>query len=295
MKALFLVNERSGIRRSYDVREVIRTHWPHAREHCNVEACGSKDELDRIIDAAARDGIEVVFAVGGDGTVHEIARRLIGKPLALGIVPTGSGNGFARHLGLPMQPHAAMRSIATMQKQLVDTAEVNGRPFIGVMGVGFDAWIAGRFASSKIRGMRTYIREGLGGAITYRPQKYELEIDGVSKSVSALVVAVANASQYGNDARIAPNASIQDELLNVVVIRDAPLLALPFMIMRLFGGSIHRSRYVTTLPGREIVIRRSASGLAHVDGEPIDLGDELRVRVVPHSLNVLAPPRARIQ
>jgi diacylglycerol kinase (ATP) len=290
MKALFLINERSGLRRRYDVREVIRTHWPHQREHCNVEACGAKDELDRIIDNAARDGVEVVFAVGGDGTVHEIARRLIGKPLTLGIVPTGSGNGFARHLGLPMKPAAAIRSIGGMQKQIVDTAEVNGHPFIGVMGVGFDAWIADRFASSSVRGMRTYIFHGLGGAIRYRPQKYELVIDGVEHSVTALVVAVANASQYGNDARIAPEASIQDELLNVVIVRDPPLFALPFMIRRLFNSSIHRSPYITTLRGRDIVIRRSTGGPAHVDGEPIELGEELRVRVVPRSLNVLAPP-----
>jgi diacylglycerol kinase (ATP) len=292
MNALFLVNERSGLRRSYDVRDVIRTHWPH--ERCNIEACGPKEQLDDIIDAAARDGIEVIFAVGGDGTVHEIARRLIGKPLTLGIVPTGSGNGFARHLGLSMRPATVVRSIARLQKQTVDTAEVNGRPFIGVMGVGLDAFIADRFAASKVRGMRTYIREGIGSFMTYRPHDYELTIDGATRTVTATLIAVANSSQYGNSARIAPQASIQDELLDVVIVRDPPLIALPMMMTRLFSGSLHRSPHVLTVQGREVLIRREGTGPAHVDGEPLDPVGELRVRIRPRSLNVLVPASARI-
>jgi len=292
MNALFLFNERSGVRRGYDLRAVIREHWPH--ERCDIESCGTKDDLDRIIGDAERAGVETIFAIGGDGTVHEVARRLIGKQLTLGIVPAGSGNGFARHLGLAMEPATLMRSIPALQKQTIDTAEVNGRPFIGVMGVGFDAFIADRFESSKVRGMRTYIREGLSAYATYHPQPYELTIDGVSQRVEAYVIAIANASQYGNNARIAPAASVQDGLLNVVIIRDAPLIAVPIMMMRLFSGSIDHSRFVTNLQGREIVVRRDSPAAAHVDGEPLVLPEELRVSVRPRSLNVLAGGTTRI-
>ena len=291
MNALFLVNERSGARRTYDVRTLIRTHWPH--ERCNIEGCSSKDELDRIIDDAERAGIEAIFAVGGDGTVHEIARRLIGRQIALGIVPTGSGNGFARHLGLAIEPADVLRSAMELRVATIDTAEVNGRAFIGVMGIGFDAFIAERFASSTVRGMRTYIVEGVRGYAAYRRQDYELTIDGEQQRVHAFVIAVANSSQYGNNAQVAPLASVQDGLLDVVVIRDAPLLSVPFMTARLFSGSVHRSRNVATARGRDIVIRRGGAGPAHLDGEPLDLPAELTVRIRPRSLNVLIPADTR--
>ena len=292
MKALFVVNDRSGARRNYDVRALIRQHW--SGEGCNIEGCSTREDLDRLIASAINDGIEVIFAVGGDGTVHEVAKRVIGKPLTLGIVPTGSGNGFARHLGLPTMPADLVRAIPSLRTETIDTAEVNGRPFIGVMGVGFDAFIADRFASSTVRGFRTYVTEGLLGYASYRPQDYELTIDGSTEHVRAFVIAVANSAQYGNNARIAPRASVQDGLLHVVVIRDAPPLRLPMMMARLFGGSFDRAHGITTQPAREVVIRRGSAGPAHLDGEPFDMPEELRVVIRPRSLRVLAGSAAHI-
>jgi len=245
-----------------------------------------------VIDDAVRNGVEVVFAVGGDGTVHEIAKRLIDKPIALGIVPTGSGNGFARHLGVSIDPSNVLRSIATSRIETIDTAEVNGNPFLGVMGIGFDACIAARFASSTVRGIRTYIREGLFGYVSYRPQSYEITIDGNVRKETAFVIAVANSSQYGNNAKIAPLASVQDGLLDLVIIRRASPLSVPALMARLFSGSLHRSPVVATVQAREIVIRRAAAGPAHVDGEPIHMPEELRVRIRPQSLRVLVPSGA---
>ncbi|MGZ4808930.1 MAG: diacylglycerol/lipid kinase family protein [Thermoanaerobaculia bacterium] len=292
MNALFLINERSGTGRHGDIRTIIRAHWPH--DAPEIAGCPpSTDDLDAVIDAAERNGVEIVFAVGGDGTVHEIARRLIGRPIALGIVPTGSGNGFARHLGLSIEPSNMLRSIADARIETIDTAEVNGRPFIGVLGVGFDAFIAERFASSTVRGMRTYIREGLFGFASYRPQRYEITVDGKQRQEDAFVIAVANSSQYGNNARIAPLASLQDGLLDVVIIRDVTLLAVPEMMARLFSGSLHRSRNVTTVQGKEIVLRRDGAGPAHVDGEPLLMSDELRVVIREKTLKVLVPKSAQ--
>jgi YegS/Rv2252/BmrU family lipid kinase len=292
MNALFLINDRSGPRRQFDVRSVIRAHWPH--QECEIASCpAAREDLDSIIAAAVRNGVEVVFAVGGDGTVHEVARRLIDQPVALGIVPTGSGNGFARHLGLSIEPSNLLRAVATASVATIDTAEVNGKPFLGVMGVGFDAFIAERFASSTVRGMFTYVRDGILAYASYRAQKYEVTIDGKTTIENAFVVAVANSSQYGNNARIAPLASLQDGLLDVVIIRDVSILGVPEMMARLFSGSLHRSRNVTTIQGKEIVIRRDSAGPAHLDGEPLVLPEELRVRIRPKSLRVLVPETGR--
>lgn len=290
MKALFLINERSGTRRRYDVRELIRgaCDW---LEH-ELRPCNSKEELDGVIAGAARERFDVVYAVGGDGTVHEVAKRLIGTGLALGILPTGSGNGFARHVGLPTAPRDSLLACRNGRIATIDTAEVDGRPFVGVMGIGFDAYIAERFASSTTRGLRTYARETLRGFAAYRPEEYALAIDGAETRRTAFIIAVANSSQYGNDARIAPLASLQDGLLDVVVIRDKPLLRAPLMMARLFAGTIHRARGVDAAQGREIVIRRAAPGPAHLDGEPVTLGETLTVRVRPASLRVLVPDDA---
>ncbi len=289
MKTLFLINARSGSNRRRDVASLIRQtcSWEH-----EIVPCGSKDELDDVIREAAGRGIRGVFAVGGDGTVHEVARRLIGTDLALGVVPTGSGNGFARHLGLPMNLRAAIRACSSLRIETIDTATVNGTPFINMMGIGFDAWVADAFSTAGTRGLATYVRVGLRGFARYRAEEVELTVDGDAKRRSAIVIAVANASQYGNNARIAPLASMQDGILDVILVDHAPLFRVPLLTARLFSGSFHRAHGVTTLRGRSITIRRPAAGSAHLDGEPVTLPDLLTIEIVPRSLRVIVPDSA---
>ena len=135
MKALFVVNRRSGVKRRGDVVKIIgeACKWEH-----EIFECETRGDLD----SAITEAFDVVFAVGGDGTVHEVAKRLIGREIALGIVPTGSGNGFARHVGLPSAPRDSLLACRGGRIETIDTAEVNGLPFVGVMGLGFDAWVA---------------------------------------------------------------------------------------------------------------------------------------------------------
>lgn len=290
MKALFIVNERSGRRRDFDVVELIRGTWPFP---CELVGCSSKEELDPLIDRAAQEGVDVVFAVGGDGTVHETARRLIGRPMALGVIPIGSGNGFARHIGLPMTPAAALAACGSGTIVTIDSAAVNGHPFLGVMGLGFDAIVAERFASSQVRGLGSYVREGLLAFVARRAEEYEFRHDGETLQTAAFVVAVANSGQYGNDARIAPLASLQDGLLDVVLIRDASLLAIPMLLYRLFDGTIEQGRGVITFQTSALSIRRAEPGAAHLDGEPLTLPELLDIHVVPGSLRVLVPDARR--
>lgn len=286
MKALFLVNERSGARRRFDVAEVIRRAAACAYE---IVPCRAKEELPGIIARAEGEEFDVVYAVGGDGTVHETAKHLIGRKPALAILPIGSGNGFARHIGLPLDPVEAVRSCSAGTIVTIDTAEVNGTPFLGVMGMGFDALVAERFASSTVRGFGTYVQEGVAVFLRFRAEEYELETAAQRMTKRAFVVAIANSGQYGNNARIAPLASLQDGLLDVVVIEDASLLRALLLLPPLFRGTLHRSRGVHGLQTPEVTIRRASAGPAHLDGEPYALPAELRVRVVPRSLRLLVP------
>lgn len=285
MKLVFLVNARSGARRGIDYETLIRTSCDWAQSH--VIACERREDLDAIIAAAEESGCDAVIAVGGDGTVHEIATRLIGRRTALGIIPTGSGNGFARHLRLPMDARSALASCRTARPVAVDTAAANGLPYAGVMGLGFDALVAHEFATHPDRGFRTYLKVGAAAILRYRPETYDIVADGETMTVRAYAVAVANGSQYGNNARVAANASVRDGLLDLVIFRDVPVIAAPIIAVRVFTGTAHLSRGVITRKVREVVIRRKSPGHAHLDGEPATLGEEIRVTVRPRSLNVL--------
>jgi diacylglycerol kinase family enzyme len=161
------------------------------------------------------------------------------------------------------------------------------------MGIGFDALVAERFASSRVRGVETYVREGLRAFAGFRAEEYELAWEGETMRRKAFVIAVANASQYGNNARIAPLASLQDGLLDVVIVNEISLLAAPMLLARLFHGSLDRAGGVTMMQTAEVTIRRTSAGPAHLDGEPVSLPEELRVRIVPQSLRLLVPDGVR--
>lgn len=289
MKALFIINERSGARRAYDVAELIRRECPFVHE---IVPCSRKEDLDGLIDGAERDGVDVVFAVGGDGTVHETAKRLIGRRLALAILPIGSGNGFARHIGLTADPTLALSACRGGRIETIDTALVNDRPFLGVMGIGFDALIAERFDTSSARGWKTYVAEGLRAFTEFHGEEYEVRVNGTEMKRHAFVVAIANSGQYGNNARVAPLASLQDGLLDIVIVDDMNVVNAPMLLARLFSGTFHQARGVTTMQATEVTVRRAKAGAAHLDGEPVVLPEELRVRIVPRSLRLLVPDHA---
>jgi diacylglycerol kinase (ATP) len=290
VKTLFLVNSRSGANRRRDAAALIANScdWEH-----EIAACGAIADLDDLIRDAASRGVKAVFAVGGDGTIHEVAKRLIGTEMALGVVPTGSGNGFARHLGLPMNFRKAIRACCGLRVEIIDTATVNGASFINMMGIGFDAWIADAFERAGTRGLLTYVRVGLRGFARYAAEEYEVTVDGSMTRHRAYIVAVANASQYGNNARIAPLASMQDGILDVTLIEQAPFFRVPLIAAQLFAGNLHRARGVTTLRGRNITVRRTSAGAAHLDGEPVTLPAFVSIDIVPRSLRVIVPEPAR--
>jgi len=289
VKALFVVNERSGKRRDLDVASLIAASWHGTYE---LQPCGEKRDLDAIVDRAEAEQFDVVYAVGGDGTVHETAKRLIGRKPALGILPTGSGNGFARHIGLPVDLAASLQSCRGGRIVTIDTASVNGNPFLGVMGIGFDAVVADRFASSTTRGLETYVREGLAAFANFKAEEYEVTANGSTIARKAFVVAVANSGQYGNNAKVAPLASLRDGLLDVVIVNDTSLVGAAILLARLFTGTFHRSDGVTTLQTSEVRIRRPEAGVAQLDGEPCNLPAELHVKVHPLSLKLLVPDSA---
>ncbi len=251
--------------------EVVTTAYPgHATE---------------LATQAVERGIRRVLVMGGDGTVNETARALRRTATALGIVPMGSGNGLARHLGLPMNPQKAVVRALAGKPALIDSGELNNHPFFCTAGLGFEAYVAHEFAQQPVRGLQTYIKTAYRSFWSYRPAEYI--VDG-KRTGPLFSLTAANAGQFGNNAWIAPTANIADGRLELCQIKPFPARMATVLGWQLFRKSLNRSVYWSGRPMQEATIQSNAPLLAHADGEPLTLpGNACTVRVLPSSLLVL--------
>ncbi len=241
--------------------------------------------------AAVRQGVGTVVAWGGDGTVNEVASAVAFSRTRLGIVPSGSGNGLAGGLGLPSEPFAALSIALGTSSRAIDVAELDGRLFVNIAGVGLDANIAGGFAEAgrTRRGFLTYARVTVEELARFRPASYRLLVDGRSIDARPLLIAIANGRQYGNGAVIAPNAELDDGRLDVVVVANRSLLRALTQVPRLFMGQADRVAGVDVHRVETVTISSDAPIRYHVDGEPGVGGRTIQVRVRPQSLQVMVP------
>lgn len=293
MRQLIIENPISGTGAdkyaiALEARQVL-TRAGHSVDIALTERAGHATELAA---QAVRDGYEAVIACGGDGTVNETARSLCGTQTALGIIPAGSGNGLARHIGMPMNAAQAVQVLAQGHTDVCDYGTVNDREFFCTFGVGFDAAVSDRFAAAHSRGLLTYLRATLQELLRYRPKPYRVTVDGHSFDIEAFILTGANASQYGNNAYISPLSSIKDGQLELVIVHKLPILALPFFGLDMMTGTLSSNRHITVIPCREATIERPDDGAAHIDGEPCRLGRRLEVRIHPSSLRILTPAGA---
>lgn len=293
---LFIINPISGTGSKSALEAAIREHISVNRFDCKIcytERAGHAAEMAR---KAAADHVDVVVAVGGDGTVNEVARSLVHTSTALGIVPCGSGNGLARHLHIPLEPVAAIEVINRNVVHCLDYGRINGHPFFCTCGVGFDAFISMKFAEAGKRGLATYVEKTLIDGLNYKPETYRLTLDGDEGRVeqhNAFLIACANASQYGNNAYIAPHASMKDGLLDVTILEPFSMFETPAIVMQLFSRNINRNSHVKTFRTNRLRIERIADGVAHCDGDPFDTTAVIDVELIPASFNVVVNAEAK--
>lgn len=236
---------------------------------------------------AAGENADIVVAIGGDGTINEIGRSLVHTETALGIIPCGSGNGLARHLHIPMEPKAAIDLINSGERACIDYGKINERLFFCTCGVGFDAFVSLKFADSGKRGLLTYLENTLHESLTYEPETYEIENEEGTVKYKAFLIACANASQYGNNAYIAPQASLTDGLMDVTILEPFTVLDVPSLSFQLFNKTIDQNSRIKTLRTKKIKIHRVKPGVLHYDGDPVMDGTDLEVELIPHGLNVI--------
>jgi YegS/Rv2252/BmrU family lipid kinase len=241
---------------------------------------------------AVKAGAGLVVAWGGDGTINEVASALIHSRAALGIVPMGSGNGLAREIGAPATRDEALLAALTGTDRMIDAGELNGRVFFNAAGVGFDAHVAAVFASTAghTRGFASYASVTVRELFRYRAGEYVISAEGQpARTCRALLISVANTRQWGNGARIAPAALMDDERLDLVMVRSIPPMVALANTWRLFAGSIAGWSAVETQQIHAAAIRCTPPALVHVDGEPIGRLESIDIRVIPAALRVRAP------
>ncbi|HEY5907875.1 MAG TPA: diacylglycerol kinase family protein [Vicinamibacteria bacterium] len=286
-----IVNLRAGVaaHRALDALAASRPSWP-AVEVRLTEGPGHATALAR---EAVEDEAAVVLAAGGDGTVNEVAAALIGCGVPLGIVPVGSGNGLARALGIPLRPDRALAALEGGVARRMDVGQINGKPFLNVAGVGFDAFVGAAFHKAGSRGGRrgifTYVRMSFRLLRLYRAPAVRLSTAAGGFDTRPFVMAFANGPQYGAGAVLNPGARLNDGRLEVVVLEDGPLLETMVLAPRLFLGGIERARRYRRIAVDGAVLQAQSPVEHHRDGEPEDEAQRLDVTLLPKALRVLVP------
>lgn len=285
-KALFIINPIAGGKSKEHVPQLIQQHLDKATVEATIVFTEEAGHAHWLAKEASKT-YQSIIAVGGDGTVNEVASAVVGTQAALGILPFGSGNGLSRFLSIPMDTAKAIQNINNNNIELIDAGQMNGQWFFNMAGMGFDAHISQVFAQKTKRGFITYFKSALQEIISYKSQSYHMEIDGLQYDRDAFMLSFANSSQYGNNAHVSPQASVQDGLLDVCVIKPFPLYRFPEMGLRMFTKTADTSKYVEIIRGKEIQVTRKAAGPAHIDGEPQTISATTEIKVVPLSLKVI--------
>lgn len=288
-RIMLIINPISGTGKKEGLAETVANGLGKKGYQTDVRVTTGPADATRLAREAVEQGYYAVVAAGGDGTVNETASALCNSDVALGIIPSGSGNGLARHLNIPLDIEGAIDVILEDNVIPSDFGTVNGRQFFCTFGVGFDAAVSHTFAKSSRRGFLTYVKSALTEYLRYKPQTYTISANGKILTEKAFVIACCNASQYGNNAYIAPDASITDGLLDIIIIHQGSPIDTALIGMDLFTGYINKNTMIHSLRAPAAVIYRNHEGPAHLDGEPVMLDDIMDIRCHHRGLKIFTP------
>lgn len=285
-KIAFIINPNAGVKKKIDVIEFINEHFSKNSSY-DLIVWKNKDDLESIKQQILSGNYTAAVACGGDGTVNMVASVVAHTPIALGIFPLGSGNGLALSNKIPLDLKEALKVIERGSIKKIDGATINGKSFFCTAGVGFDAHIANEFATSTKRGFITYFKTTIKEFFSYSPSSYKITIDGKVIETKAFLITVANAGQWGNDVYIAPEAELNDGILNISILKPFSHFAIPMIGIKLFSKKIHTSISLQSEKGKHIEIEFSGKLPVHFDGEPLTISDKLSIAIMPSALKVV--------
>lgn len=292
-KVRVLLNPKSGQGASFDeLWGLVERHWHGARTDVSYQFSHDVADGQRKAARAVADGVDAILVAGGDGMVNSIGSALVGTSVALGVIPTGSGNGFARHFGIPLDLPGAVRALAGARRQAIDVGAANGRPFFVTCSMAWDAAIVRGFEALPFRGIAPYVFAAATELLTYDAQPFDVDLDAGGEKLAfpnPVIFTVANLTQYGGGAQIAPQASPDDGLMEMVVVLRPDLPLVLMNLGRLFNGTLDRLPQVLTRRFRTLAVRRRNAAPIQLDGELVEAGPDVEIRLLPQTLVVLVP------
>lgn len=288
-KLIFVINPISGTQSKELILSLLDEKMDKRKYSWEVVYTERAGHAIDIAAQAVKDKINRVVAIGGDGTINEIARSLVHTETSLGIIPCGSGNGLARHLHIPMEPKKALEVLNEGITDVIDYGRIDGTAFFCTCGLGFDAFVSLKFANAGKRGLMTYLEKTLQESLKYEPETYELETEDGTSKYKAFLIACGNASQYGNNAYIAPQATLTDGLLDVTILEPFTVLDVPSLSFQLFNKTIDQNSRIKTFRCKKLRIHRTKPGVVHFDGDPMQAGEHVDVEIIKKGLHVVVP------
>ena len=284
-----IINPISGIKDWKKIKRKIEAYLNRHNFKSDFLLTESAGHAYDLAKACIQDDYMMLIVVGGDGTINEVASALVGSSVVLAIIPNGSGNGLARHYNIPMQISKSLKVLTSGKVKKMDVGEVNGRYFFCTCGAGFDAKIGKRFEQGENRGFLKYLLLTIDEFKKYKPKKFSLLVDGKTYSPKAFILTIANANQFGNNTKIAPQANTFDGYLDLCVLKPFPWHKSLQIGFRLISGTIHKSKYYRTKKVKEITFVRDKKYSFHVDGEPLKLKYPIAIKLSPKTLHILVP------
>ncbi|MDD6131460.1 MAG: diacylglycerol kinase family lipid kinase [Bacteroidales bacterium] len=288
-KLLAVINPISGTANKQYIPETITEVMDESKWDVMIRFTQRPGHATDLAKQAIKQGYYGVLAIGGDGTINEVAAALRDSDTALGIIPNGSGNGLARHLNIPIDVKRALEEINNDRIEQFDYCMANQHPFFCTCGVGFDAHVSAKFAESKKRGPMSYLKNTLVEYLRYRSEEYSIETADQVLTERAFVIACGNASQYGNNAFITPNASMQDGLIDVTLIQPFTPLDTAVLGILLFTKHIDQDTNIQSFRTPSLTIHRPKAGVMHIDGEPMMMEADIEVKCIHNGIKIFLP------
>lgn len=288
-RIVFIVNPKAGTNLQKHIRDSIDKHLNHKKFEYGIWLTEQEGHAAELAQKAIQEGYEIVVAVGGDGSINEVASALVGSEAVLGIIPAGSGNGLAMHLGYGRDIELAIKKLNTADIQTIDCGALNGRPFINIAGVGFDGLVSNLMKGSHWRGFLPYFLKSVEAGLHYTPRNCRVELDDQIVEEKCFAISIANGPMYGYNFQIAPDARLDDGLFEVVILKDAPLWQYFAAIPAMLNSKIYDADFVEHYTARRVKIIAEGENHVHLDGEGMVISGPLVFEMSPAALKVLVP------
>jgi diacylglycerol kinase (ATP) len=288
-RIVFIVNPKAGTNLQRHIGESVERHLNHKKFVYGIWPTEREGHAAELAQRALAEGYEIVVAVGGDGSINEVASALVGSEALLGIVPAGSGNGLAMHLGYGRDVDKAIKKLNTAEPRTIDCGAMNGQPFVNVAGVGFDGLVSNLMKGSHWRGFLPYFLKSVEAGLTYTPRDCRIELDDKVLNLKCFAISIANGPMYGYNFQIAPDAQLDDGLLEVVILKDAPRWQYFAAVPSMLNSKIYEAEFVEHFAARRVRISAEGENHVHLDGEGMVVEGDLNFEVKPAALRILMP------